>query len=313
MDQPWGETAVRRITLLGNALLVTGLSLVTGICGAAEAAKPVRILWAGSSSLYYHNAPKVLAEWLGKYGSMPAVAELVGRSGTGVHVYLRPGFQAEYGLKPGQTVLDKIAQGRYDYVMLQVPAEFIHGPEGEEHDRSLDVYCRAIREAGGKPVFYEMGWGQDEKADVGRQKIFAAAVRNRVTLFAPCSTAWQRVRKQRSELALQNPPDTAHPGTLGLYLNLCCFYATFTGKPPEGMPGEMAIWRHVGDDEKKAAKERLKTVQFDQYDAALPGWMKVSVLAAKTEKISDETAAFLRTVAWEECQAVQKRLREATK
>jgi len=74
-------------------------------------------------------------------------------------------------------------------------------------------------------VIFEMGWGRDEKAAVGREKTFAAAVRNRAAHFAPCSTAWQRVRRERSELDLQDPPDRTHPGTLGLYLNLCCFYA----------------------------------------------------------------------------------------
>ena len=33
-----------------------------------------------------------------------------------------------------------------------------------------------------------------------------------MTHFAPCSTAWERVRRARPDLELQNPPDTARSG-----------------------------------------------------------------------------------------------------
>jgi hypothetical protein len=187
---------IPRLPTYGFVLFAVCLSVGTSSFGD-DAERPARILWAGSSSIYYHDQPKVCAEWLSQFCSMPAISELAGRSGTGIHVYLRPDFKPEYGLKPGQTMLQKIAAERYDYVVLQVPAEFINGAEGEEHDRSLDVYCKAIREADGVPVIYEMGWGRDHEAVEGRRKIFAAAVRNRVTHFAPCSTAWQRVRTDR--------------------------------------------------------------------------------------------------------------------
>lgn len=242
---------------------------------------------------------------------MPAVSDLVGKSGTGIHVYLRPGFAAQYGLRPGQTVAEKIAKERYDFVVLQVPAEFINGPEGNEHDRSIDVYCQAIRAAGGEPVIYEMGWGRGEEAQVGRQMIFATAVRNRATRLAPCSSAWERVRRERPDLDLQNPPDGAHPGTLGGYLNLCCFIAALTEKRPDGLPYELAIWRHLSDEQKTAANAKMERAEFDTYDAALPSWMRRMAFTAKTVKVDAPTALYLQGVAWSEYQAFQKRLAEA--
>ena len=230
-----------------------------------------------------------------------------------MHVYLRPGFVAQYGLTPGQTIVEKIATEKYDFVVLQVPAEFINGPEGDEHDRSIDVYCRAIRDAGGEPLIYEMGWGRDQEAEVGREKIFAAAVRNRVTRFAPCSSAWERVRRERPDLELQNPPDTAHPGTLGGYLNLCCFVATLTEKRPEGLPDELAIWRQLSDEEKKTANEQMGQADFDPYDAALPSWMRRMAFMAEDVKIDPQTTQYLQDVAWSEYLAAQKRLAEAMK
>jgi hypothetical protein len=292
-------------------LPIAFLLAATSALEAGEVPRPVRILWAGSSSTYFHNAPKLCAQWLTEAARLPANSELVGRSGTGVHVYLREGFKAEYGLAAGQSILAKIAQGKYDYVVLQVPAEFINGPEGEEHDRSLDVYCRAIRAAGGTPVFYEMGWGRDEKAAVGRQKIFAAAVRNRITRIVPCATAWTRVRGERPELELQNLPDRSHPGTLGCYLNLCLFYATFTGQPSPQAPATLKIWRHLDDAAKNRLAEQVATATWDDYDRALPGWMKRHLLAARDETIPEATAAYLRKVAWEECRSAGEKLQQA--
>ena len=119
-------------------------------CFGADAGQPARILWAGSSSIYYHGQPKVCAQWLAQLCGKPAISDLVGRSGTGVHVYLRPDFKPEYGLKPGQTILQRIAAERYDYVVLQVPAEFINGPEGEQHhhlEKSLGPHHGTFRGA----------------------------------------------------------------------------------------------------------------------------------------------------------------------
>jgi len=290
-------------------ILVSACCLATAAFGAENTSKTLRLLWLGSSSMYYHNQPKVLAEWLTRVAHTPARSEIAGRSGTGVHVYLRDGFKAEYGLKPQQTVLGKIAQENYDYVVLQIPAEFIAGPEGDEHDRSLDVYCQAIRAAGGEPIFYEMGWGRDEKAELGRGKILAAAQRNDIVRYAPCSSAWARVRRECPDLELQNPPDTAHPGTLGAYLNLCCFYAAVTGRSPALVPRQLKIWPHLSDQEKTEFNARAKQVEFDEYDRALSGWMKKFLVAARPIEIEPETATYLQRVAWEEHQRFQKELR----
>ena len=52
-----------------------------------------------------------------------------------------------------------------------------------------------------------MGWGKGDREAEGRQRIFELAVKNRVRLYAPCSTAWARVYRERPELALQHPQD----------------------------------------------------------------------------------------------------------
>ncbi|MFN9898379.1 MAG: hypothetical protein ACK55Z_06190, partial [bacterium] len=71
-------------------------------------------------------------------------------------------------MKPGQTFLDKIAAEKPDIVAMMVVCRFIMGDdapkEGQpDHATAVTTYCKAIRAAGGEPMFYEMGWGKDEK------------------------------------------------------------------------------------------------------------------------------------------------------
>jgi len=279
-----------------------------------EAKRPVRMLWLGSSSTYYHDQPKYIGDWLTAYGKMPPIlSELAGKSGTGIHVYLRPDFEAQYGLKKGQTMLDKIRDGRYGYVVLQMVTHFIAGKEGAEFEKATDTYCKAIREAGGEPVFYEMGWGSDEVEEPGRVKVFEAALRNRVGLVAPCSTAWRRVRKEHPDIELHNLPDRTHPGSLGCYLNYCCFLAAFTKAAPVGVQvREVRYWGRMTDDEKAQARQKMANGQVtDPYFASLSGWMQLNSVAAKAQQIDDAIAAYLQKVARETWQDYQRRLGDA--
>ena len=130
---------------------------------------------------------------------------------------------------------------------------------------------------------------------------------------APCSSAWKRVRHERPDLELHNPPDTAHPGTLGGYLNLCCFVATLTERRPEGLPDELATWSHLSDEEKKTANAQMGQADFDPYDAALPSWMRRMAFMAEDVKIDPQAAQYLQNVAWSEYQVAQRRLAEAMK
>lgn len=269
-----------------------------------------RLLWAGSSSMYYHNLPKVAAEWITRFGSKERYqSDIVGRSGDGIHVYLKPGtFKPEYGFREGQTFLEKVAEGRYDYVVLQSVARFMTGPTADDHYAAHDVYVKAIREAGGEPVYYEMGWGLGDTDDPGRARILESARRNRIRLFVPCSSAWKRVRAERPELELHNLPDRSHPGTLGHYLNLCCFFAAFTGKHPETLPHEYSVWLALTEAERAEAAQRQQAANFDDaYERALPAFLQRRTLMARTYTISGDQASYFQTVAWQ-CWQEKKRL-----
>lgn len=280
-------------------------------CEAAFAAEPVRLLFAGSSSTYWNDLPQEVAtvvsgKWPGKLGA-PVTAEIVGRSGSDIRVYSEPGFNRyEYGVKPGQTFLEKVAGEKFDVVTLMITARFIMGdgdPTGSAHADAVTKYCAAIREAGGEPAFYEVGWGNDEKNREGLKKLKALGKANAIRLYVPCGTAWHRVYAERPDLKLQHPNDSTHPGDLGHFLNLACFYAVFTGESPEGnLPRSHHVWPHFKKEEKEAqAAEldaRLAAFEPTPYQAALPEWMRRNAAALEDVTVEEETALYLEKTAW---------------
>ena len=303
--------------------LVAGLLLLT--LPAARAAEPVTLLFAGSSSAYWNDLPREVARAVDRrvvtHPGAPIVPAIVGRSGSDIRVYREPGFKAyEYGVRPGQTFLGKIAEERPALVALMVVTQFILGkddPTGTAHAEAVTLYCAAIRAAGGEPVFYEMGWGRSDREAEGRRRILDLAVRNRIRLFAPCASAWARVQRERPGLALQHPKDAAHPGDAGHFLNVACFAAALTRESPVGrLPRTYPVWPHAlpkpeTEAEKAAEAARLAAFQPDAYQATLAKWMHRNASMNLSATLDDATARYLETVAWETWREVDARLAAA--
>lgn len=300
-------------------LLALGLLLAAGTAPAEE--RPVRMLFAGSSSIYWNDLPEAVARVVdGKVAGQPGratSAKLVGRSGDGIHVYLRPGFDRyQYGVPEGKTFLDVVRRDRSDLVVLMAVAQFIVGDEGEEHAKALETYCRVIRESGGEPVYYEMGWREDEASERGRKRILESARKNGVRLYVPCSTAWARVRRERPDLDLQHPRDRVHPGDVGHFLNLACFYAALTGESPEGkLPRKVPVWHHWSKEEREERRETLEAAHArfkpSAYQARLPDWMQRYASAGLVAELDEKTARYLERVAGETVKSVNSKLRSS--
>lgn len=274
------------------------------------------LLFAGSSSMYWNDLPREVAKLVdGKLATHPGakvIPEAVGRSGSDIRVYLEPGFNLyEYGVKPGQTFLQKIAEEKPGIVAMMVVCRFIMGDdapkEGQpDHASAVTTYCEAIRAAGGEPMFYEMGWGKDDKHAEGRKRILELARENRITLFAPCSTAWAQVYAERPDLALQHPQDNAHPGDAGHFLNLACFYAALTRESPVGkLPRTFSVWPH---GKYEADEAKLAAFRPDTYQATMAKWMFKHMSMKATATLDEETATYLETVAWETWRQTQSSL-----
>jgi hypothetical protein len=282
-----------------------------------SAAEPLKLLFAGSSSMYWNDLPREVAKLVdGKVAGHPGravIPEAVGRSGSDIRVYLEPSFNRyEYGVKPGQSFLDKIATEKPDVVAMMVVCRFIMGDEAPQegkpdHASAVTRYCEAIRAAGSEPMFYEMGWGKTETEAAGRQRILDLALKNRITLFAPCSSAWARVYAEKPDLALQHPQDGSHPGDAGHFLNLACFYAALTRESPVGkLPRTFHVWPHG-----KYEADPAKTAAFqpDAYQAKMAKWMFKHMAMNQTATIDEETARYLEIVAWTTWQAVTAQLK----
>jgi hypothetical protein len=294
---------------------------------AAEPA-PVTLLFAGSSSSYWNDLPRAVARLVsGHIATHPGASVLpvmVGRSGSDIRVYAEPGFaRYEYGVKPGQSFLEKIRDERPALVVLQTVARFIMGQEditktALTHAQAITAYCTAIRAAGGEPVFYEMGWKREAADDEGRRRILALAQENRIRLFAPCATAWARVYRERPELALQHPQDNSHPGDAGHFLNLACFYAALVQQSPVGrLPRTYPVWPHDNKkpetpEAKAAEAARLAAFTPDAYQATLPKWMHRHMAMKLMATLDEPTARYLETVAWETWRTIAPQLSVTT-
>ncbi len=281
-----------------------------------SASHPITLLFAGSSSTYWNDFPREAAKivdgkFIGHIGAK-VVPEIVGRSGSDIRVYLEPGFNKyEYGVKPGQSFLDKIRDEKPPFVVLQTVCRFIMGDDdptktGEAHAKAITTYCEAIRAAGGEPIFFEMGWAKTEREAEGRQRLFDLAVKNKIKLFVPCSTAWARVYREKPELALQHPHDNAHPGDAGHFLNLACFYAALTGESPVSkLPRTYPVWPH---GKYEADEAKLAAFNPDAYQAKMAKWMFKHMSMGHTATLDESTTTYLETVAWETWQQVSERL-----
>ncbi len=309
-----------------NSLRLVFMTLLCAAIGPLSAAEPapIKLLFAGSSSTYFNEMPREVAKvvdrkFVGHVGAK-VVPEIVGRSGSDIRVYLEAGFSKyEYGVKPGQSFLDKIREEKPQFVVLQTVCRFIMGDDdptgtGNAHAEAITKYCEAIRAAGGEPIFYEMGWGKSEREAEGRARIFQLAVKNKIRLYAPCSSAWECVMRERPDLALQHPKDGAHPGDTGHFLNLACFYAALTRESPVSkLPRTYPVWPHglpraANDVEKAEEATRIAAFKPDAYQAKMAKWMFKNMSMNLTATLDDATAKYLEGVAWEMTKEVTGKL-----
>jgi hypothetical protein len=300
------QISTRSIKRAGLFMATAVLGFTGGISAMPQgpAQRPddatVWMLWYGSSSAYFHEFYRQVADWVSR-GGPKAAAGIVGRSGTGVDDYLEPDFQPQYGLAPGETVLGKITEGKPKFVGLQIVTYFL-GREGREDrfSKTIDTYCKAAREVGAKVYLFEQGWdktyGLDTDSDRGVRLEIRSALRNDNAVIAPCRRAWLKAyagaEKAGVQLRMQDPPDSFHPGLHGLYLNLCVFYAAVTGKSPVGLPPTL---EHSAFELEKNAEGK-----------DVRGPLKPTTIDAKV-------AEYLQKVAWEswqEAEVLMKGLRE---
>jgi len=171
-----------------------------------------------------------------------------------IHDSSTPGGHTLEAHSTNSTTLSKIAQGNWDYVVLQGQSQRPSFPPAQV---AQDVFPYAtilvdsIRSANPctEPVFF-MTWGRKNgdqsncqfypplctyEGMQGRLKssYVQMAVDNETTV-APAGMAFWESRLQDPNLDLYNA-DESHPSYAGSYLSACVFYATFFRKSPAGL------------------------------------------------------------------------------
>ena len=212
----------------------------------------LRVLWVGNSYTYYNDMPSTVRQI--------AATQKVKLSCTR---FLKGGERLSGHLK-NQKLLDAIAAGGWDYVILQ---EQSSAPAMPTRQVAREVYPAArtldslvhVASPDARVIFY-MTWGHKngnrfpipEYPPINRYETMQERL---ITSYlemaydndawcAPVGMAWRRVRAERPDYVLY-AQDCFHPGPLGSYLAANVIFTTIYGKPYQtactlGFPAEQA-------------------------------------------------------------------------
>ncbi len=217
-----------------SLLLLMGL-FITNI---TQAQNIKRVLYVGNSYVTTNNLPLMVANVAAAHGDSIQYDSYAPGSHT---------FQLHC---TGTATLSKIAQGTWDYVVLQEQSQRPSFPPAQVATDCLPYAAfldSAIHAADScvETIFY-MTWGRKngDAANCGfypplctyagmqdrlRDSYLLMGQQNNASV-APVGCAWREVRSQNPTFNLYMP-DESHPSTYGTYLAACVFYSTFFKKP----------------------------------------------------------------------------------
>jgi hypothetical protein len=205
-----------------------------------ERGRPL-VLFIGNSLTYVNDLPTMFARLARSLGS-----------GAGVRSYA-PGGQTFEGHLKDPSVAKMIAEGDWDYVVLQEQSQRpAFGDEQVERETMAPMLRLAELVHAARPrarlAFYETWGRRDGDAEnckeipavctyAGQQArlnaAYEAMARRAPGVLVPVGAAWRAVRAAHPELVLYQA-DGVHPASAGTYLAACVFYAALTGKSPVG-------------------------------------------------------------------------------
>ncbi len=197
------------------------------------AAQSKKILFIGNSFTYYPSVVAVTPE-------MPINLN-------GIAQGINPADALSYTLgdhaiQGGQTLeghyndgiaLSKIQQGGWAYVVLQEQSLRPY-EDTTRYFKYVRLFDAAIKAAGAKTVIY-MTWAYKNdwykfSTYVTNFELIAKEIN---AIVVPCGKAWEKAIANKPGFNLYNN-DNVHPSTEGTYLNACVFFATLSGRNPEG-------------------------------------------------------------------------------
>lgn len=204
----------------------------------ARDADSLRVLWVGNSYTYYNDMPSTVRQI--------AATQKVKLSCTR---FLK-GSERLSGHLKNQKLLDAIAAGGWDYVILQ---EQSSAPAMPTRQVAREVYPAArtldslvhVASPDARVIFY-MTWGHKNGnrfpiPEYPPANSYGTMQERLITSYlemaydndawcAPVGMAWRRVRAERPDYVLY-AQDCFHPGPLGSYLAANVIFTTIYGKP----------------------------------------------------------------------------------
>lgn len=230
--------------------ILLALIAISGVISEnAIAQESYHVLFIGNSYTGVNNLPKLVADIAASKGN-----EVIFDTHT-------PGGNTFEQHSVNPTALNKIADGNWDYVVLQEQSQrpaFSPGQVSNEVYPYAKKLCDTIRfhNPCATPLFY-MTWGR-ENGDVancnnyppvctyeGMQERLTAsytemAANNDYAAVAPVGEAWKALREANPEISLYSG-DGSHPSIHGSYLAACVFYASIAKESAIGATHPTAI------------------------------------------------------------------------
>lgn len=219
--------------------IILTVFIILGVNSIANAGDTLRVLFIGNSYTYVNDLPTLIGNMATASGDY-----LITASST-------PGGNSLQQHSTNSTTLSLIAQGNWDYVVLQEQSQIPSFPDGQvdfmffPYAKKLDSTIKATNTCA-KTVFY-MTWGR-KNGDAGNcasfppvctyigmdsllQLRYTIAADSNNALLCPVAKVWRSLRTNNPSIELYNA-DESHPSINGSFAAACSFYSIFFKKNP---------------------------------------------------------------------------------
>lgn len=178
-------------------------------------------------------------------------------------------------------VQEKIAQGNWDFVVLQEQSQLPSFPEAQvatqvyPYATQLDSTIRYHNPCA-ETIFY-MTWGRKngdasncptwppvctyEGMDSLLHLRYKLMAEMNEAIVAPVGAVWNYIRQNHPEIELFNA-DESHPSLAGSYVAACCFYTTIFRKNPQAITWNSSFSPQIAND----IREAVRVVVFEQLE-----------------------------------------------
>ncbi len=204
-------------------------------------AQVTNVLFLGNSYTYVNNLPQLIKDVALSFGDTIFTDQNT------------PGGTTFNYHSTDPTSLNKIAQGTWDYVVLQAQSQepsFSPAQVASQTYPFAQSLVNSIKSANSctEPIFF-MTWGRKngdasncaayppictfEGMQQRLRESYLEMANDNLSTVSPVGVAWKAVRDSFPLIELYNP-DESHPSIYGSYLAACVFYATFYQKSTIG-------------------------------------------------------------------------------